>query len=98
MIAPLLAALLQAGAAPPASTAPPVYTQRTASYQVELRIDPALKRYGGVYVGERDGAMRGFNAFEREADQMHALQGASGAAPWVERVSRAARRLARSAA
>ena len=96
MIAPLLAALVQAalvqaalvqvGAAQSSPAAPPVYAQRTASYQVELRIDPALKRYGGVYVGERDGAMRGFNAFEREAEQMHALQGASGSAPWVGRV------------
>lgn len=51
-----------------------------------LRIDPALKRYGGVYVGYRDGTLRGFNAFEREADQMHALQGAASSARWVEDV------------
>jgi hypothetical protein len=84
MIVLILSALLAAPAQ--AADPPPVYAQRTRSYDVSLRIDPALESFAGVYVGERDGTLRGFNAFEREADQMHALQGASGFAPWVERV------------
>lgn len=80
------AANAQPGAPPPAGP-PVVYAQKTRSYDVELRIDPALKRYGGLYVEYRDGAMRGFNAFEREADQLAAFQPASAAPrPLVDRV------------
>lgn len=84
MIGPVFAALLAAAAQPP-DAPPPVYAQRTRTYDVALRIDPPLKAFGGVYVEERDATLRGFNAFEREADRMGGLQGAD-AGPWVERV------------
>ena len=41
-----------------------------------LRIDPALKHYG-LHLNFHGGALRGFNAFKREADQIAAFQPAS---------------------
>ena len=80
------AAGAQTGALP-TSQPPIVYAQKTRGYEVELRIDPALKHYGGLYVAYRDGALRAFNAFEREADQLSAFQPASGPPhPLVDRV------------
>ena len=76
----------QARAAEPAPP-PVVYVQKTRTYDVELRLDPALKRYGGIYVDYRDGALRGFNAFEREADQLGSFQPRSAPPnPLVDRV------------
>ncbi len=86
MLASPAAARAEAGGQPPSSP-PIVYAEKTRSYDVELRIDPALKRYGGLYVDYRDGALRAFNAFEREADQLGAFQPASAAPhPMVDRV------------
>ena len=82
LVALILVSTCAADAQPsgaPAAKPPVVYAQKTRSYDVELRIDPALKRFGGLYVDYRDGAMRSFNAFEREADQLAAFQPASGA-------------------
>ncbi len=79
------AAPLPAAAAAP-DRPPVVYAQKTRGYDVELRIDPALKAYGGIYADDRDETLRGFNAFEREADQLRAFQPVSGGRPLVERV------------
>ena len=86
ILVPALAAAAQPSGAPSAQP-PVVYAQKTRSYDVELRIDPELKRYGGLYVDYRDRTLRGFNALEREADQLAAFQPRSGSPhPLVDRV------------